>query len=135
MGDRSRRLLGAVVVVALLLAVGGAVALLRARPEPVAAALDVLDDDDRFRTAVDASDAFAEVSGQLGEVECDAARDDECARMHRASAWAQVTAVRIVRCAPSAVFEARADLARYMRQGGALPAVPRCGERRQAVSS
>lgn len=134
MGTRGGRLRLVLLAFALVgVAVGGFLAL-RPGQEPVPAALAVLDDDDRFSTAIEASDAFAEVSGQLNGVDCDADRDEDCARVHRASAWAQVAAVRIVRCPPTAVFEARADLARYMRRGGPLPPVPRC-ERRQAASS
>lgn len=134
MGTRGGRLLLVLLAVALLGVAVVAFLALRPGREPVPAALAVLDDDERFSTAIEASDAFAEVSGQLNGVDCDAERDEDCARIHRASAWAQVTAVRIVRCPPSAVFKARADLARYMRRGGSLPAVPRC-ERRQAASS
>jgi hypothetical protein len=134
MGTRGGRLLLVLLALALVGVAVGAFLALRPDRDPVPAALAVLDDDDRFSTAVEASDAFAEVSGRLNEVDCDADRDEDCARVPRAEAWAQVAAVRIVRCPPSAVFEARAELARYLRRGGPLPAVPRC-ERRQAASS
>jgi hypothetical protein len=124
-----------VAVVAVALAVTAAAIALRPERSPVESALAVIDDDGRFSTALEASDAFAEVSSDLQRVDCDARREESCARAHRAAAWAQVTAVLIVGCRPPGVFEARAGLGRYLRGNGDLPDRPRCGIRRSAQSS
>ena len=121
----------AVLGVAVMAVAGvGAVMAVRDR-EPLDAALAIVDDDGRFTTALDASDAFAEISGLLGEVECDAERDATCARVHRVQAWSQVTAVLVAQCTPPLVFEARSGLGQYLRGHGPLPDVPRCGARRE----
>ena len=128
---RSRRLGTAAGAVALIAIAVVLTLVLRPERDRVEAALAVLDDRGRFTTAVEASDAFAEVTGLLSEADC----KTDCARIQRATAWSQVTAVLIIQCAPAAVFEARTELARYVRGSGELPSTPRCGERRQASSS
>ena len=130
---RRRGVLVGAVAGALLLVIAAAV-IAWSRPSAVEASLAVLDDDGRFTTAIEASDAFAEISSRL-DVDCDAGADAQCARLLRASAWARVTAVLVAQCTPPVVFEARAGLGRYLRGGAALPSAPRCGERRQRSSS
>jgi hypothetical protein len=102
------------------------------RPSPMEKALAILDDEDRFTTALEATDAFAEISVVLEAVDCDAQRVERCARTYRAAAWARVSAVFVVTCPPASVFEARAGLGGYLRGNGELPPTPRCGARRQA---
>ena len=132
---RARRVAVVVAIVAILcVAVGAAAVALRPERPPVEAALAVLDDDARFTTALEASDAFAEISSLLARSDCDAERDAACARALRATAWAQVTAVLIVGCRPPGVFEARAGLGRYLRGSGELPDRPRCGVRAHSSS-
>jgi hypothetical protein len=129
----TRRLLVAGDVVAL--ALGGVAIVVRQRQQPpLQASLAVVDDSDRFTTALEASDAFAEIGSRLTRVDCDAGRDEGCARLHRAGAWAEVSAVLVAQCSPADVFTARAGLGRYLRRGGELPPVPKCGARRQVPS-
>ena len=133
----SARRLVALVLAGVLVAGLAAVLVVRSQARtPVEASLAIVDDDERFATAIEASDAFAEISVLLAEADCDADRENDgtCDRTMRAAAWSQVTAVLIARCTPPAVFEARAGLGRYLRGGQELPAAPRCAERRQTSS-
>src|SRR3954447_20944470 len=110
--SQSRRLVVAGLVVAgLVVAVIGAavtgVLMVRhhRRQSPLQASLAVVDDDGRFTTALEASDAFAEIGSRLTSVECDGATKDEaCTRLRRAGAWAEVTAVLVAQCPPADVF-------------------------------
>ena len=132
----ARRLVALTVVCVLVLGLAAVLVVRSQTRTAVEASLAIVDDDDRFGTAIEASDAFAEISVLLAEGDCDTdnANDDTCNRTMRAAAWSQVTAVLIARCTPPAVFEARAGLGRYLRGGEDLPPAPRCAERRQTSS-
>jgi hypothetical protein len=104
-------------------------------PDPVAKSIAITNDDDRFSTARDASDALAEIGGRLAKIDCDVNRSNQCVRVRRATAWANVSAVLIVQCTPPLVYEARTGLRRYLEGHGELPPTPRCGARRPQSSS
>jgi hypothetical protein len=78
--------------------------------DPVARALDALDDDDRFDTAEQAGEALAAIGADL----LAEGRDRDAAPLLSASAYAQVLAVRVLDCTAPGRSEIRAALRTYL---------------------
>ena len=91
----------------------------------------VLGEDDAFASGKEAGVTFAKVADgllPLGRrcVETRGREDERCQRLLAAAAFAEVFAVEALDCTQPGIEEARAGLARYLRDGGTTPRVPDC---------
>ncbi len=135
----SRRRLGA--LAAAVLVVSGAMLWWPSEPttDALQRAAAVLDDGDRYRTAIAAGDALAEISGLLLDEarRCEPSRDAprRCEAAAQAAAFAQALAVRVLDCTAPGRFEVRRvlgdhltaiDLMEPLGPVPSLPSVPAC---------
>ena len=107
------------------------------QPSRLERAEQILDDEDRFTTGLDAGEALADVGALLQEagVACRERSPDSprCSALLSASAAAQVMAVRIITCTAPGRFEGRMALLDHVRaveddpdRAGPPPAPPFC---------
>ena len=124
--------------VLVLLLAGAAAATQVGDESPAERAVEVLDDDAGFTTAVGAGHSFLAVSELLRAEGEGCARDGEqeqeraCEAWFAVSGYTQIVAVNVVECTAPGIFDARAALRDHverLRAGdadNALPPVPRC---------
>lgn len=97
----------------------------------VARAVVLLEDLDRFDTAMEAGDTLAEV-GEVLQLEARRCRDGlgedavSCEELFAAAAYAQVLAAHVLGCTAPGRHEARTALLAHLLDGAALRGLPRC---------
>lgn len=88
-------------------------------PEPLGAAADIAADDGEFRSGPDAGVAFARIAQLLegAAARCEPDVDGgRCPAISAASGYAQVLAVRVLRCTAPGRFEARTAMLELVRE-------------------
>ena len=121
---------GAVVLV-LVAVLAAAVA---SRTNPVDDAIEIVEDDAQFVRAADAGVAFLRISRVLtaGGDSCEGGETEpRCASYFQGAGYAQVAAVRVIRCTRPGIFEHRAAMREYLHElrddpGARLPSVSSC---------
>jgi hypothetical protein len=131
--SRRRLAVGAAVVVVLALALGVGLVLVRRHAGPLATARELTAEDSGWDGAAHAAETLASLGEDLLREGKACGHGPHCDDILSASAWAQVSAVLILRCTRPAVFQTRTDaralvttLAHSPHERPTLPPTPTC---------
>jgi hypothetical protein len=128
-----RRLVAVAAVVAVIAAVGVAVVVARRDRGPLAGPRDLIGRDAGWDSAGHAAETLAAVGEDLLRAGKACGAGAHCDDILSASAWAQVSAVLVLRCTRPVIFRTRADaralvdsLVHAPTRRAVLPATPAC---------
>ena len=118
----STRVARGALVVAVVLVVVGIVAtqiVNRANDDPIAEAIEIVNDEELFARGVDTGVAFVRISRVLkeGAESCEEEQgvSVECDALFSGAAYAQVLAVSVLDCTKPGMFEARENMRTYLK--------------------